>query len=241
MSSLTRLTAAGTRFRRRPAGWPRRSAHRAHRRVGMLVGPVSGRLRRRGHRPSAATPRIYRPAAGRQGLPGSHLWRNRPRPAAQKARPQTQRGEIDTVSPDIRSLERDRVLMPTVRMPAFRARICGNALCWIEVGDWTRCRRPVLPLSDDSVRALSRRLCDAYWQQLQNAKGADEARAARESIIAVDLTEQDVQCIMGALEGVLRELDNDPIEMQTVIAGEVELTCVPEALVFVRSLAQSMR
>jgi hypothetical protein len=126
--------------------------------------------------------------------------------------------------------------MHNLKMPALQIRICGNAIIWLEVGDWVNIPRPTLSLSAAKLSSLGSRLCQAFWKHVQHAKGPTEFRVAEESTLEVVVTEEEFTCILRSLEAAQIELKNDPIGLKIVIAGAVDLEWVSRTVDLLRRM-----
>lgn len=129
--------------------------------------------------------------------------------------------------------------MPIVKMPAIRAKMCANALVWLEVGDWANCPRPQLPLSSDEQSALAKRLSDAYWRQLETTRNLDEVRTAGQTVIPVVLSNSELRSVIRALMAVLVELADDPVEMEVVMSEGEDVRHVQELVTFLTGILAS--
>ena len=96
--------------------------------------------------------------------------------------------------------------MQKLAMPAFQVRICGNALTWLEVGDWVHVPRPELPIAQSELVTLGSRLCMAFWAVARPAKSPDEFREVAKTVLNVELANLELHCIISALEAAMQEL-----------------------------------
>jgi hypothetical protein len=97
--------------------------------------------------------------------------------------------------------------------------ICTSAIVTVNDCPFDKVEKPDLPLDSEQVTSLWERLL-ALWEEIRDALGVE---SAREQMICLALSRQEVICIRECLFGVLQECAGSPLELELRVGMPIDV------------------